>query len=67
MSSDDLTYYSERAAAERAAAKVSTESDIAEIHDELARLYDALIEHERLRSARMTVRPTLRIVTDKVA
>ena len=67
MSSDDLTYYRERAAAEREAAKVSANTDIKEIHEELARLYDALIEHERLRSARMIVRPTLEIVTDRVA
>ena len=67
MSSDDLSYYRERAAAEHEAAKVSTNSDIAEIHEELACLYEALIKHEELRPTRMTVRPTLRIVTDKVA
>ena len=59
MSSEDIRYYRERAAVERERAKTSS-PEIAEIHEELARLYDALIEHEGLR-------PTLRIVTKKVA
>ena len=67
MSSEDLTYYRERSAAEREAAKSASRSDIAEIHEELARLYDALVEHEELRPTGRTVRPTLRIVTPKVA
>lgn len=64
MSSDDVAYYRERARVERERAKTSSKSDIAEIHEELAELYDALIEHEVLRPS---FRPTLRIVTPKVA
>lgn len=60
MSSDDLTYYRQRAEIERERAKSASRADIAEIHEELARLYDALIEHEGLRPK---FRPTLSIVT----
>ena len=60
MSSDDIAYYRERARIERERAKTSANADIAEIHEELARLYDALIEHESLR-------PPLQIVTRNVA
>lgn len=49
MSSNDVAYYRERARAERDRAKTSSSADVAEIHEELARLYDALIEHEPLR------------------
>lgn len=67
MSSDDLSYYSQRAAAERVAARASSNADIAEIHEELARLYDALIEHEQLRPTGAVIRPTLSIVTSSAA
>jgi hypothetical protein len=50
MHSDDAIYYRERAEAERTRAKSSSNAEIAEIHEELARLYEALIEHEQLRS-----------------
>jgi hypothetical protein len=56
MSSDDVSYYRERAQVERERAKLSSREDIAEIHEELARLYEALIEHTSLR-------PRLSIVT----
>ena len=49
MSSDDLNYYRQRAITERVNAKLASRADVAEIHEELARLYDALIEHETLR------------------
>ena len=49
MSSADVAYYRERARTERERAKTSSSADIAEIHEELARLYEALIEHESLR------------------
>ena len=49
MHSDDISYYRERAEAERTRAKSSSNAEIAEIHEELARLYEALIEHEQLR------------------
>ena len=60
MSCEDLSYYHERARNERERAKASSNADVAEIHEELARLYDALIQHE-------TLRPKLHIVTKKVA
>ena len=60
MSSDDINYYRERARVERERASESSSEDIAEIHEELARLYEALVEHESLR-------PTLHIVTRQVA
>ena len=56
MSQSDIEYYRQRAKAERETAKQSNRADVAEIHEELARLYDALIEHEQLR-------PTMRIVS----
>ena len=49
MSQDDSSYYRSRAAAEREAAKDAGRADIAEIHQELARLYDALVANEELR------------------
>ena len=54
LSSGDVEYYRQRAAAERELAKASDRANVAEIHEELARLYDALVEQEGLR-------PTLRI------
>ena len=59
MSSDDTSYYRKRARSERQRAK-TCRAEIAEIHEELARLYDALIEHQSLR-------PTLHIFTRDVA
>lgn len=58
MPSDDVHYYRERARTERERAKLSSRQEIAEIHEELARLYDALIEHDSLR-------PKLSIVTPR--
>ena len=49
MSSEDIAYYRQRALTERANAKLADRAYIAEIHEELARLYDALVEHEELR------------------
>ena len=49
MPSEDIAYYRQRAMRERELAKTSSNAEIAEIHEELARLYDALIEHESLR------------------
>ena len=49
MSQSDIEYYRQRAEAERERAKLSDRAEIAEIHEELARLYDALVEHEQLR------------------
>lgn len=49
MSSEDIVYYRQRAVTERANAKLADRAYIAEIHEELARLYEALIEHQELR------------------
>jgi hypothetical protein len=49
MSSDDVAYYRQRAEREREMANVASRADIAEIHLELARAYEALIEHKSLR------------------
>ena len=44
MSPEETGYYRERAQQERAKANKSARKDVAEIHEELARLYEALIE-----------------------
>lgn len=49
MSSDDVMYYRQRAMVERERAKASSNTNVAEIHEELARLYEALVEHKSLR------------------
>ncbi len=54
MVDHDTRYYRERAIKERAMALVSERQDVREIHEELARQYDALVEQAQLR-------PTLRI------
>lgn len=45
----DIEYYRRRASAERELARSAESADVAEIHDELARQYEALIEQEELR------------------
>jgi hypothetical protein len=52
MFSDDFEYYRARAAEERAAAADSSQSNVAAIHEELARLYEALAEQPELRVQR---------------
>lgn len=52
MSSDDIEYYRARAAQEREAAADASQSNVAAIHEELARLYDALAELPELRPLR---------------
>ena len=54
MASDDVAYYRERAETERALAKNAGEANVAAIHAELARQYQALVDREDLR-------PVLRI------
>lgn len=46
----DDRYYRERAATERAMALASEQREVREIHEELARQYDALVEQSELRS-----------------
>lgn len=55
MRGRDVAYYKERAATERRLAAASDNEDVAAIHAELARQYEALVERPNLR-------PTLRIV-----
>ena len=54
MSHDDTSYYRQRAIAERALALAADRQNVREIHEELARQYDALV-------AQAELRPTLRI------
>ena len=54
MSSNDTEYYRRRAIAERAMASKSERANVAAIHVELARQYQALADKAELR-------PTLRI------
>ena len=54
MSSSDVEYYRQRASAERALAEGARRANVAAIHDELARQYEALVNRAELR-------PSLRI------
>ena len=54
MPSVDVEYYRGRALTERALAKDAGRADVAAIHEELARQYEALVERAELR-------PTLRV------
>jgi type II secretory pathway component PulC len=56
MSSDDTDYYRQRAVDERAMALKAERRDVAAIHEELARQYQALVDYAELR-------PELRMVT----
>jgi hypothetical protein len=49
MSSDMVEYYRQRAIYERAMAETASLKNVAAIHQELARNYEALVEHEVLR------------------
>lgn len=49
MASNDTEYWRRRATAERELALASERQDVAEIHAELARQYDALVEQAELR------------------
>ena len=49
MSSEDIEYYRQRAAAELQLASAAERADVAFIHEELARQYQALIEQKELR------------------
>ena len=50
MPAQDTRYYRERAAKERALALASERQQVREIHEELARQYEALVEQTELRS-----------------
>lgn len=57
MSLSDTGYYRDRANTERKLALAADRQDVAAIHEELARLYQALVDQAELR-------PTLRINFD---
>jgi len=48
MQVNDTAYYLERAAAERKLAECSENAEVAAIHEELARQYEALVDHSDL-------------------
>jgi hypothetical protein len=50
MSTDDASYYRQRAIDERAMAQKADRKDVSLIHEELARQYQALVDSEELRS-----------------
>jgi hypothetical protein len=52
MSSIDVAYYRGRMEEERERAKAAADASIAEIHEELARQYEKLIEHLEGRATR---------------
>ena len=54
MPSSDVEYYRQRARAERELAQDAHRADVAAIHEELARQYEALVNRAELR-------PTLRV------
>ena len=58
MSFNDIEYYRRRAIDERALALKAERQDVAAIHEELARQYQALVDDAELR-------PQLRIVTQE--
>ena len=49
---DDEDYYRGRAIEERLAAEDATQANVAQIHEELARIYDALADQPSLRPVR---------------
>ena len=49
MTSNDASYYRQRAVTERAMALASDRQNVREIHEELARQYEALVDHAELR------------------
>jgi len=53
MSAQDEEYFRARAIEERQAAADATKTEVAMIHEELARLYEALADQPELRSVRL--------------
>lgn len=49
MLRNDVEYYRQRATAERKLALAASQRNVAEIHEELARQYQGLIDHAELR------------------
>ena len=57
---NDAEYYRERARVERNLADEADRSDVADIHLELARLYEAMVEQPELRSRTLSLWPSNR-------
>lgn len=57
MSQNDVDYYRGRATEERERALVTDRRDVAAIHLELARLYDALVDVPAIRPTRRAAGP----------
>lgn len=55
MTTEDVEYYRQRAAAELQLASAAERADVAIIHEELARQYQALVEQKELRRAPQVV------------
>jgi hypothetical protein len=51
MTTEDVEYYRQRVTAELQLASAADRADVASIHEELARQYQALVEQEELRPA----------------
>jgi hypothetical protein len=60
MSSTDIEYYRQRARTERRLAAAAERANVAVIHEELARQYEALVEKEELRP-RFRIAPTAQL------
>jgi hypothetical protein len=60
VASSDVEYYRQRASAERELTRDALRADVAAIHEELARQYEALVN-------RADLRPTLRVAFGKIA
>lgn len=58
MPSNDTDYYRQRAATERAMAQAAGQRNVAEIHEELARQYEALVDQVELRPTLHIPEPT---------
>lgn len=56
--SSDTSYYRQRAVDERAMALAADRQNVREIHEELARQYDALVEQAELRPTFSILVPT---------
>ena len=61
MSANDASYYRQRAVTERAMALAAERSNVREIHEELARQYEALVEQVQLRPEEQVVRPFAKV------
>ena len=61
MTANDASYYRQRAVTERALALAAERSNVREIHEELARQYEALVDQADLRPEMQTERPFMKV------